>query len=616
MPPTLRSVALIAVTSGSSFLTHVGLALSVGLALRCGPGLAESGPPPAPALADSGSAQRAFRTLRERWHAAAPEEQTRLIAEFREFLATYPEDDQVRLARVYLAWLLVNKGALPEARELIEVTRRGPPGAAADFAQVVEAALLTAHKQPHEALKLLRPLQGKVIDPVEAFYATQQLVRSAMAANLYAEALSRVVDWSLQANPTQRAGVRTEAKQMVSHVPRRYLEKALETERPNPNESSMLRAAEQQWFYDTLTAQLGVIAVAQSDRELARRVLAESPALETDSEEPSTLLRLATGVSESAAVVERTVGFVINARTAVARRRSNQVVASLTQSLELQAAKGGHDVAPADKAEHAKLDVLVTDDAGDLEQGLAELAARGAPLLLTGMTEDDATAAARFAARERIPVVLFLPPRVITNYAFVLGVGDTAQERLAGDGIDPDAALVTELECEVAAESTFATGFPMAKWASEGRKSMYLLGDAACSKRALQQVRSSKFRPDFWFGLESAHLWPGESVAGFHTLKAGYFPFAAGSLAQATALAARLGHQPTWFETLGRDAAVLLEYVFDGLPRVQLQDDDEVASYHARVLQRLRAFESRDLWSSADARFDDNMHLERTLDWQ
>lgn len=605
-------------TSGNSFLTYVGLALSVGVALRCGAGLEENGPPPAPALADSGSAQRAFRTLRERWHTAAPEEQTRLVAEFREFLATYPEDDQVRLARVYLAWLLVNTRALPEARELIELTRRGPPGAAADFAQVVEAALLTAHKQPHEALKLLRPLQGKLIDPVEAFYATQQLVRSAMAANLYAEALSHVVDWSLQANPTQRPAVRTEAKQMVSRVPRRYLEKALETERPNPNESSVLHAAEQQWFYDTLTAQLGVIAVTQSDRELARRVLAESPALETDSEEPSTLLRLATGVSESAAVVERTVGFVINSRTAVGRRRSNQVVASLTQSLELLAAAADArgDATPGGKKQPSKLDVVVTDDASELEQGLAELAARGAPLLLTGMTEDDATAAARFAARERIPVVLFSPPRVITNYAFVIGVGDTAQERLAGDGIDPDAALVTELECEVAAESTSATGFPMAKWASEGRKSMYLLGDAACSKRALQQVRTSKFHPDFWFGLESAHLWPGESVAGFHTLKAGYFPFAAGSLAQATALATRLGHQPTWFETLGRDAAVLLEYVFDGLPRVQLQDDDEVASYHARVLQRLRGFDSRDLWSSSRARFDANMHLERTLDWQ
>lgn len=605
-------------TSGNSFLTYVGLALSVGVALRCGAGLEENGPPPAPALADSGSAQRAFRTLRERWHTAAPEEQTRLVAEFREFLATYPEDDQVRLARVYLAWLLVNTRALPEARELIEVTRRGPPGAAADFAQVVEAALLTAHKQPHEALKLLRPLQGKLIDPVEAFYATQQLVRSAMAANLYAEALSHVVDWSLQANPAQRPAVRAAAKQMVSHVPRRYLEKALETERPNPNESSVLHAAEQQWFYDTLTAQLGVIAVTQSDRELARRVLAESPALETDSEEPSTLLRLATGVSESAAVVERTVGFVINSRTAVGRRRSNQVVASLTQSLELLAAAADArgDATPSGKNQPSKLDVVVTDDASELEQGLAELAARGAPLLLTGMTEDDATAAARFAARERIPVVLFSPPRVITNYAFVIGVGDTAQERLAGDGIDPDAALVTELECEVAAESTSATGFPMAKWASEGRKSMYLLGDAACSKRALQQVRTSKFHPDFWFGLESAHLWPGESVAGFHTLKAGYFPFAAGSLAQATALATRLGHQPTWFETLGRDAAVLLEYVFDGLPRVQLQDDDEVASYHARVLQRLRGFDSRDLWSSSRARFDTNMHLERTLDWQ
>lgn len=582
----------------------------MGAGAACGSGL-EEGPQPAPALADSGSAQRAFRTLRERWQTSSPEEWPELVPEFRRFLATYPEDDQVRLARVYLAWLLVNTGDLLEARELIEVTKSGPPGPAADFGQVVEGALLVKHKQPHEALKLLRPLQGKLIEPAEAFYATQQLVRSAMAANLYAEALSHVVDWVLQARLVQRPVVRAEVKAMVARVPRRYLEKALETERPLANTDSnvnAVRAAEQQWFFDLLTAQLGEIAVAQSDRELARRVLAESPGLEKQSEddanddEPSALLRLATGVMENAAVVEKTVGFVINARTAVARRRSSQVVTALTQSLGL--------VASAD----SKIDVVITADGTDLAEGLAELAARGAPLLLTGLTEDDATQAARFAARARIPVVLFLPPRVTTNYAFVLGVGDREQVRLAGDGYDPDAALATELECEVAAESTGPTGFPMALWAAEGRRSLYLLGDAACSKRALNQLRQSTFREaDVWFGLESAHLWSG--LPGFHTLKAGHFPFAAGSLPQATELAQRLGHQPTWYETLGHDAAVIIHEVFRDLPRVRLQDEDEVALYHARVLQRLKAFRSKDLWSSTDARFDDAMRLERTLDW-
>jgi hypothetical protein len=67
---------------------------------------------------------------------------------------------------------------------------------------------------------------------------------------------------------------------------------------------------------------------------------------------------------------------------------------------------------------------------------------------------------------------------------------------------------------------------------------------------------------------------------------------------------------------LGRDAAIVLQYVFDGLPQVQLQDDDEVALYHARVLQRLKAFDSKDLWSSTQAHFNDAMRLERTLDWQ
>jgi hypothetical protein len=232
------------------------------------------------------------------------------------------------------------------------------------------------------------------------------------------------------------------------------------------------------------------------------------------------------------------------------------------------------------------------------------------------MTEAEATAGARFAARERIPVVLFSPPRVTTNYAFVLGVGDSEQVHLAGGGVDPYAALVTELECEVAAESTAATGFPMAKWHAEGRSSLFLFGDGACSKRVMSELKNSVFRPEIWFGLESAHLWPGESVRGFHTLRAGRFPLATGSLAEATRLASRLGHQPTWYEALGHDAALLLQYVFDELPRVRLHDDDEVASYHARVLERLKSFHSDDLWSSTNASFNDNMRLERSLEWQ
>lgn len=564
-----------------------------------------------PALADSGSAQRAFRNLKERWHTSPAEQQAELVGDFQHFLGTYQEDSQTRLARVYLAWLLVQSGDFHEARELVENTRRGPPGAAADFARVVEAALLLRYKQPHEALKLLRPVQGKLIDPLEAFYATSELVRSAMAANLYSEALSHVVEWVVRSPPSRRASVRTEVKALVANVPRRYLERAFETERPtNTAELPVAEAAEKQWFYDVISARLGSIAVSEGDRELARYVLQESPKSESESEEPSELLRLATGVSESAAVVGKTVGLVLNLRTAVGRRRSSQTAAGLTQSLEL--------LAPAQGEQNKKkaLDLLVTDDARDVDQGLAELAARGASLLLTGTTEEDATTAARFAARERIPVVLFLPPRVTTNYAYVLGVGDMEQLQLAGGGADSRAALVTELECEVAAESTTATGFPMAKWASEGRTSLFLFGDGACSKRVMTELRGSKFTPEIWFGLESAHLWPGESARGLHTLRAGRFPLAAGSLPLVTQLAQRLGHQPTWYETLGHDAAILLKYVFAELPSVQLQDDEAVAAFHARVLERLNEFNSEDLWSSARAAFNDDMRLERSLEWQ
>lgn len=579
------------------------LTAALSLALGCSSSLSETTQTPAPALADSGSAQRAFRSLSERWHAAAPEHQVQLITDFQRFLADYPTDDQGRLARAYLAWILVYAGDLYEARQLIEATRRGPPGAANDFAAIAEAALLVEYGQPHEALKLLRPLQGKVIDPVERFFASQQLVASAMAANLYAEALTHMVDWIVQANVVRRDAVREAARGHLERVPRRYLERALTTLAPSSDAASdPVRLSEQQWLYDAIVARLGAIAVRQRDRALAKRVLDANPSLDSVSADLAALVHLATGVSERAAVTGRTAGVLLNLGSDASRRRSNQGATGFSLSLEF----------PDQDPSAADVDIVFGDDSVQLEQGLAELAAAGASLLLTGFTARDATIAARFAARERIPVLLFHPPELESSYAFVLG-HDTHQ--LPAPKQPTSSIVVSETMCALSQNTPTHEVFPIPQWVAEEKQALYLMGDGACTKRLLAELRSSGFEPELWFGLEAAHLWPGTG-GRFHTITSGRFPLTKGTSKAADDLSRRLGHSPTWYETLGRDASVVVREVFDALPNVTLQDDDEVAHYHTQIVERLMTFHSDELWSSNSGSFDGRRQLKRDFTWQ
>ena len=266
---------------------------------------------------------------------------------------------------------------------------------------------------------------------------------------------------------------------------------------------------------------------------------------------------------------------LLNLGSDAGRRRSGQAATGFSLSLEF----------PDRKSTATGVEIVFGDDSVRLEQGLAELAADGASLLLTGFTAEDATRAARFAERERIPVLLFYPPAIDSSYVFVLGVNPSASP-----WFDPpqQSVVITETLCQ-AAVAPSDKAFPVARWAAEEKRSLYLMGDGACTKQVLAELRSVKFEPDVWLGLESAHLWPGATARRFHVQRAGRFPLTSGSSKAAAELTQKLGHVPTWHETLGRDASVIVRSVFKALPEVTLQDDDEVASYHAQIVEYLLA---------------------------
>src|SRR5688572_9018096 len=77
---------------------------------------ARTGPEPEVSLATSSEAQAQFRVLREQWVSSALDARVGLERPLTRFVQRYPNDPQGRWARIYLAWISLQRGE----RELAE----------------------------------------------------------------------------------------------------------------------------------------------------------------------------------------------------------------------------------------------------------------------------------------------------------------------------------------------------------------------------------------------------------------------------------------------------------------------------------------------------------------
>lgn len=566
-------------------------------------GSTPTGPRPKASLGQSGSSQLEFRELSRAWHAASATDRQKLEQRFRDFLEQYPRDELRRPARVYLGWLLIQKGELVEARELISEATNGPSGVAQDFALVAEAALLTHHGQGDLAMKLLRPLQGKIIDPIERFLATEQLVHSAMSAHYHVEAMLYSIDWVEQAPERDRDQVRAAALSMLHRVPRAKLERALLTLEPQSDdpdkEQAPARYAEKLWLYDAISRRLAGIAIEAQDIELAQRVLTHSPAVARDGEDPEELVRLATGGEKGLRFSSRTVGLLLTTEIPLDRTRSSEVAAILRASLPAE----DFDV-------HFR-----EDDGSSTRQALNDLAAGGAALIVAGLSTASASRVANYAQRAKIPILLLEKPQQEDSVAFTLGISTETEEAILFSARPPkvNAATIQIRAADCADENR---AFSTAEWQKASVKSIMLLGDARCARELLDQLAERGFWPELRFGLHasSARNQAKHISAGF--IQAGYFPGSASAPADLSAFVAARGRSPTWAETLGHDAAKVAEETLGALPAMSSSDVPAIEGFYLKIQQALLAYSSSALWSSEAASFDSHRQLVRVLSYK
>lgn len=596
----------------SSLISAACLALCVPLA--CG-GSTLPGEVPEPSFSESPRAQEAFRKIQGRWLDGDPTARARLEPELRDFLARFARDDRVRVVRCYLGVLELERQRPAEARALVASVRRGPPGAVRDFATLVHAAALRREGKLDEALALLLPLQGKVVEPGQQGLFSKELVRALIDARKYLKAIEAMLDWAEQAPPGEREQVVTAVEGWIRSMPRDALEAGLGLlyQAPEGESESGTRVEAGRWLGLAVRERLTRIALTERDADLARRLIEMTPPRLGRDDVREVLSELAATSSSAARVEGRALGVVLDVTDEASKRRSSDVIAGMTRALGLPA--------KAERADSIRLLTRDSEGPSEVDRALSGLAGDGATLLVAGVTDEAAVSAALFAERTKTPVILLRRPPGARSYGpftFVLGTDASEEESAIHAGLEGEGARAPVrvgsggAPCDAPSGSAFGARFPTAEWKRAKADAIVLAGDADCAREATLEALAAGLSPLIVLGLEAVDAAP--SLPGRKILvSAGRFPFAAHPLApEEQAHLDRWGTAPSWYAVLGRDAALLAEQALAALPSSPVQEEQAVTKLHRRArdgLARARA----PLWSTDARGFEGAQSIARRL---
>lgn len=601
--------------SRSYFLSTREISVLVVLAaVGCG-GSSASGRPQAN-VAASVAAQREFREIHRRWTTSTPADRPRLGPALEAFAKRHPEDRRARRARIYLAWIHVQRGRVAEARALVLEVRGGPGGVVRDFAAVVESAILLREGKPDQALSVLSPLEGKIIDPEERFLFGEQRVVAAISARRPAFAVIAMRDWLAETAPEERDAVRGRLLDLTRQIPAEPLLRAFTEMQAEKQEATANpdRARAREFLIPLIAERLTDLAIARDDGDLARKLLDTGLPVFRRGVRGQELARIAAAGSVLPRVVGRSLGLVLSIGNAEQRRRSAQVAAGVARALGL----------PASASDREAVQLLTSEDDGSehgVARALAELAGEGATILIAGVDGPTASAAARYAANTGIPVLLL--SHATSRGGPELVLAETAEReavtlRDAARDLALDKAVQVGLEgvsCDVAPSAAGQPRFPVRAWKTERVDGVIVQGDAACARDVARESQETGRRLTLGLGLEAGEVFSElDPLQPRFALAAGSFPHRRGAPAAEAQqrLVEQSGHAPSWFTTLGHDAALLARVALGGFPLDRVDDARVVSELHQRAALELSRAQAP-LWSSDKRGFSGARVLPRTL---
>ncbi|XYH97264.1 hypothetical protein ACMHYB_57495 [Sorangium sp. So ce1128] len=381
--------------------------LALGAAIAgAGCGAQGGGEPVSPALSASPAAQAELRRILTRFANGARAERLALEPELLAFRKRYPGDDLARVADTHLAWIALEQGDIRRAEALsAEIEARGR-GATGDIARVLRGAALRRAGKPKPAFGVLRPLVSKVIDPYVRSLLNEEVTAAAMEAGAWTQAIELMSVWLREASDDDRAAVRAQIGALLRKIPIERLVDALRA-----GQAAGEVVAPEVDLRSLIAERLAIVARERRDVALAKELLDRAgPLLGPQGD---ALSELWTGAG-TARVEPPTVGLLLSTRTQRSRRRGVEIAAGVAHGLGL--------LRPGSDARLVSRDV---GGEGSVDEALSSLTAEGAAVLIAGSDREQATAVAKFARTNAIPVLLVHPPEpAALDGAFVFVVGE------------------------------------------------------------------------------------------------------------------------------------------------------------------------------------------------
>lgn len=591
---------------------------------------------PVATLSNTPQAAAELAILREAWEARKLERSA-----LEAFIARNPHDGGVTLAKVYLAFVMIDQGQLVAADGVLSSIAEIPAGTTRDLATIARARSLRLHNAPQSALDSLRPLVGKVVDDADREIFLEEVALSAIAARDDYEALAYLDAWLRGVGEDDRDRVKAKIAQLLETLPRPVLEQTYRTMRA--------RGVASGYGTDTqklVAERLARIAVQTNDAALARWLVEASgvSAAQTGGEAGLELGELAASRRGLSMVTGMTVGLLLPTRDRELRDEAADVVRGVSWALDLPRSSGREDGVRLVTREDG-LDVAGTRTA------MEELAGEGAAVIVGGFDRASADRAASWSEESGVPVLLLAAPspsKMPKKTAVVLGehtereiamladallrhgaktaafVADTPDDETAAGSLDARSSLtlLPTVKCDVPLAGAGRTRFPIDTWWKSGARGWLVSGPSSCARDVLRELgmslRASTTTPAVALTLE-AGLPINEVPRGIVVLSAsaGIVPVLASRPEETRdeevrGFMERFGVRPSYWTALGHDAGVLAKAALAPLPRDTTTEAKAVAHRRAIVQAGLLATRVR-LWTSDERGVGEGRVLTRSL---
>lgn len=563
---------------------------------------------PAAAIATSPESEAKFDGVRARWVDSTPKIRAGMRDELEKIMRELEAkgDGLEPIARAYLAvaWLEAGVPAAAEAvaRPLVE----GPPGVPNDLGVLVKGAAARRQGRSAEAIELLRPLVGKLIDVFARPILYEEITEAFIDQQRWDDAIVYAEGWlrsSSSGAPVEQKAVKQAVARVLSRIPQAVALRVLEAEGQLPPEARhspdliVILAARVDEGSTAVTVDAGgdvSLPVAAFDAEVVP-LPTVMPTLAPIRFDPRTIALL---VPASVPSLAATSSSIARAAAAVAAPSVGDVMHGDAGADSAMVSPSGHRL--------AVFDTLGTQLG--LQKALDAAERDGAGVVVGGVTDAEANLLAALAQSHHLATVLLRrptsPPAIVGGEKQAwISVGPSIDEEqkavlaiaqtMSGESAIVEAASerpfvestdLLRARCDTKPKTAGAAAFPVDAWRARKIANVVVLGDARCARRIAEEIGALKpatWKPTMLLApdaLEAAHfvLPVPRTILG-----AGLLPAGESAPPLLRALWIDQGGPVGWEGGLAHDAVLLATWA---LPGDLLPTSETAAREKARIL--------------------------------